>query len=109
MNSFGKLTWDFTPIKKEVAFMDLTLRVTPQGIQSRLFEKPLNLYLYIPPHLAHAPGFLKGLVFGMTERIFRLTSHWQDKQSTLKNLFLRLCNRGYTSSILCPLFEIALT
>ncbi len=109
MNSFGKLTWEFTPLRKEIAFMDLTLRVTPQGIQSRLFEKPLNLYLYIPPHSAHAPGILRGLVVGMTERIFRLTSHWRDKQSALQNLFFRLCNRGYTPSQLRPLFNSALS
>jgi hypothetical protein len=108
MNSFGKLRWTFTPLQKEIAFMDLTLRVTRNGIQTRLYEKPLNLYLYIPPHSAHAPGILRGLVFGMTERIFRLTSRWQDKQSALRNLFLRLCTRGYTSTQLRPLFESAL-
>ena len=108
MNSFGNLAWEFTPLQKEIPFMDLTLRLTPQGITTRLFEKKLNLYLYIPPHSAHAPGILRGLVFGMTERIFRLTSHWRDKQSALKHLFLRLCNRGYTYKQLRPLFDLAL-
>jgi hypothetical protein len=65
--------------------MDLTLWVTPCGIQTCLFENPLNSYLYIPPHLAHAPGILRGLVFGMTERIFWLTSHWLDQKNELQN------------------------
>jgi hypothetical protein len=108
MNSFGKLKWTFTPLQKEIAFMDLTLRVTHNGIQTWLFEKPLNLFLYIPSHLAHAPGILCGLVFGITECIFCLTSRWRDKQSALRNLFLRLCTRGYTSTQLCPRFESAL-
>jgi hypothetical protein len=79
MNSFGKLTWEFTPLWKEIDLMALTLSVTPKGIQNWLFEKPLNLYLYIPPHSAHTPGILHGLVFGMTEHIFHLTTHWRDK------------------------------
>jgi hypothetical protein len=99
----------FMPLQKEIAFMDLTLCVTHSGIQTWLFEKALNLYLYIPLHSAHAPGILHGLVFGMTEWIVHLTSHWQDKQSALRNLFLRLCNCGYTSTQLRSLFEAALT
>jgi hypothetical protein len=60
--------------------LDLTLWITPYGIETSLFKKPLNLYLYIPPHLPHAPGILWGLVFGMIEHIFQLTSHWQDQK-----------------------------
>jgi hypothetical protein len=108
MNSFGTLVWEFTPLEKQVDFMDLTVSVTPLGIHTRLFEKPLNLYLYIPPHSAHAPGILRGLVFGMTGRIFRLTSHWRDQQSAVRHLFLRLCKRGYTSTQLRPIFKAAL-
>jgi hypothetical protein len=98
MNSFGSLVWEFILLKKEVNSMDLTISVTPHSIHTRLFEKPLNLYLYIPPHPAHAPGILRGLVFGMTGRIFRLTSHWQDQQTAVHSLFLCLCRCGYTST-----------
>ena len=108
MNSFGNLTWEFTPLQKKILFMDLTLHVTPQGIRTSLFEKKLNLYLYIPPHSAHAPGILRGLVFGMTARIVNLTSHWRDQATAMRNLFLRLCQRGYTSTQLRPLFDAAL-
>jgi hypothetical protein len=108
MNCFGKLKWTFTPLSKSVDFLDLTLHVTRHGIETSLYEKPLNHYLYIPPHLAHIPGILRGLVFGMTDRIFCLTSHLHDQKIALCNLFLRLCNRGYSSTQLKPLFESAL-
>jgi hypothetical protein len=90
INSFGKLTWEFMPLQKEIINMDLTLYVSPQGIQNWLFEKKLNLYLYIPPHLTHAPGILRGLIFGIMEHIFCLTSHWRDKQSGQRNKPLSL-------------------
>jgi hypothetical protein len=108
MNSFEKLNWEFTPLGKTVHFMDLVLRVTPRGIETSIYEKPLNLYLYIPPHLAQAPGILTGLVFGMMERIFCLTTHWRDQKTSIRNLFLCLCNRGYSSTVLKPIFAAAL-
>jgi hypothetical protein len=100
MNSYGKLTWEFTPLAKTVPFLDLTLVITETGIQTRLFKKELNLYLYIPPHSAHSPGVLCGLVIGMTLQIVRLTAALQDKKTALRSFFLRLCNRGYSSDIL---------
>jgi hypothetical protein len=108
MNSYGKLTWEFTPLAKTVNFLDLTISIAETGIQTRLFEKELNLYLYIPPHSAHSPGVLRGLVIGMTLRILRLTTALQDKRTALRSFYLRLCNRGYSSEILRKLFAEAL-
>jgi hypothetical protein len=108
MNSYGKLTWELTHLAQHVQFMDLTLSNTETGIHTRIFEKKLNLYLYIPPHLAHAPGVIRGLVTGMTSQIFCLTTYLQDQQIALHALFLRLCNRGYSSETLRTLFAAAL-
>jgi hypothetical protein len=41
MNSSGSLTWEFTPLAKYISFINLTLLVTPQGIQTSLFEKQM--------------------------------------------------------------------
>jgi hypothetical protein len=38
MNSYGKLTWEFTPLAKSVNFLDLTLVITETGIQTCLFK-----------------------------------------------------------------------
>jgi hypothetical protein len=77
MNAYGKLTWVFTPFAKCVDFMDLTISITETGIPTCIFGKKLNLYLYIPPHSAHSPGVLHGLIIGM---IF-----WNDKSHLLPN------------------------
>jgi hypothetical protein len=41
MNTYGKLTWTFTPLAKHGDFMDLTLSITKTGIHSCNFEKSL--------------------------------------------------------------------
>jgi hypothetical protein len=54
-DKFGGLEWEFTPRSSTVDFMDLTLRIRDNRIHTTLFEKALNLHLYIPPHSAHPP------------------------------------------------------
>jgi hypothetical protein len=108
MNSFGKLTWTFTPLSKRADFLDLTLSITASGITTYIFEKKLNLYLYIPPHSAHAPGVLRGLIIGMIGRIYRLTTAWKHKKIALRAFFIRLSNRGYSSTSLRMHFAAAL-
>eukprot|EP00957_Ditylum_brightwellii_P176354 13428588-Ditylum_brightwellii.AAC.1 len=50
------LEWEVIEINTSADFMDLTMSIKNGKIQTKLFEKSLNLYLYIPPHLAHPPG-----------------------------------------------------
>jgi hypothetical protein len=105
---FGKLTWEFSPRTTSVDFLDLTLTLDHQRIVTRLFEKPLNLYLYIPPHSAHPPGILSGMITGYVTRVFRLTSTKTDCEASIRKFYRRLCARGYTPSRLLPLFHDAL-
>jgi hypothetical protein len=70
--------------------MDLTLTIQGNSIVSTLFEKQTNLHLYIPPHLAHPPGNLTGLVLGMSYRIHRLCTNPNDIKTKVKQLYNRL-------------------
>ena len=58
MNNYPGLTWEFNTPTNKADFMDLTISITNGNISTSLFEKPLNLHLYIPPHSAHPPGLL---------------------------------------------------
>jgi hypothetical protein len=89
--------------------MDMTLVIQDNGIITDLFEKKMALYLYIPPHSAHSPGQLTGLVMGQVLRIFSLCSRTVDKQRHIKNFYDRLVRRGYSHSDLLPLLEKAAT
>jgi hypothetical protein len=47
--NFGTLKWTFTPLSQTVDFLDLTLTIDPttRRIQTKTFQKPMNLYLYL--------------------------------------------------------------
>ena len=80
MNAFPGLTWEFSERAKTIDFMDMTISINKSNkIETTLFEKRLNLHLYIPPHSAHPPGLLPGIVYGTLFRIFTLCSDNEDK------------------------------
>jgi hypothetical protein len=103
--NFGKLSWTFSTLTKRIDFLDITLEIDATGsIETTLFEKALNLYLYLPPHSAHPPGGLKGLIFGWFFRLQRLVSNPALRLTLAGKLRIRLLARGYTPEQLDPLF-----
>ena len=64
MNAFPGLTWEFSERSKMVDFMDMTITINNSNkIETTIFEKKMNLHLYIPPHSAHPLGLLLGIVY----------------------------------------------
>ena len=99
MNRFGKLQWTFTPFARSTSFLDFTIFFDDTNrLQTKLYEKEMNLYLYLPPHSSHPPGIFKAFIKGMIFRILRLTTRFEDQQASLQQLFYRLIRRGYDSS-----------
>jgi hypothetical protein len=47
----------------QINFLDLDIKITPDGIQTTIYKKKMNLYLL--QHSAHLPGVLHGLIIGM--------------------------------------------
>ena len=85
MNAFPGLTWEFSERAKTIDFMDMTISINKSNkIETTLFEKSLNLHLYIPPHSPHPPGLLPGIVYGTLFRIFTLCSDNEDKLQRTK-------------------------
>lgn len=104
-SSYGKLSWEFSARVPTVDFLDLTIYVNEERVETRLFEKALNLYLYLPSHSAHPPGVLKGLITGMLLRIQRLTTQPTLRSTAVQNFYTRLRARGYSPETLLPLFR----
>jgi len=99
------LDWEVTGPTARVTYLDLTLTIQNGIVESTLYKKALNLYLYLPPGSAHPPGILKGLIAGDLLRIIWLTSNPLMRDIHICALYTQLLARGYTSSLLKPVFD----
>jgi hypothetical protein len=108
LNSWGTLEWVIETPSKEAIFLDLNLNLKREGntIQTSTYQKALNLYLYIPPSLAHPPSCLKGLISGELCRYW-LQNNTNDFQSILTKFIKCLTDRGHRINDLIPLFKQA--
>ena len=62
MNVFPGLTWESIQLSTSVDFMDMTVSINNLNhIETTLFKKNLNLYLYIPPTLPTPLGYFPEL------------------------------------------------
>ena len=123
MNSFGAdhqffastdrplspLQWTFSDLSPSAIFLDLNLSISNGTISTTIYEKDLNLYLYIPPNSCHSKGVLKGLIYGMTYRAKHLNTNESDCIPFLVLCFNRLLARGYDHSQIKPIFCDAIT
>jgi hypothetical protein len=114
MNRFSNgtnipLKWTSTIPSSSVDFLDLTIYIDPNTnrISTRTFQKPMNLHLYIPPHSAHPPGVLKGLIFGSVRRFWMQNTNVSDYRDMIKKFFHQLCQRGHQPDQLKTLFSAA--
>jgi hypothetical protein len=89
-------------------YMDLTITIVGDRLHTSLFEKPMALYLYIPPHSAHPPGCWKGQIYGEVLRIHRLCSDEDDITNRVITCFRRWTARGHSPQKLVPVFKRAL-
>ena len=73
-------------------------------IITSLYEKAMNLYLYIPPHSDRLLGVLTRLVSGNILCIYFLCSKQEDINLCMKEFYVRLLFRGYQRELLIPEF-----
>lgn len=107
-NSLCSLEWEFSPLHTQVDFLDMTIHISSTGqLSTRLFEKAMNLYLYLPSHSAHPPGVLKGLIHGMIQRIYRLSSTLDIAKQDIRHFQRRLLARGYSPFVIDHLIRLA--
>jgi hypothetical protein len=111
VNSFGepgrRLEWEATAAGEYVNFLDFTIILCRGQIETRTFQKEINLYHYHPPASAQPPSILYGLIYGTMHRLY-----WQNTRSKwfthFLNLFYpRLQARGHTDADLQSLFAKA--
>ena len=90
-------------------FLDLDVQINSKNeITTKIYEKELNLYLYLPPHSCHPPGMIKGLIFGFVHRAHALCTTHSDKLPFLQKCYYRLLARGYKREVIRPIFNEAI-
>ena len=102
-NNFGKLKWDVNKPSSSVDFLDLTLTLVDRVVESKTFQKKLNLYLYIPPASAHPSSCIKGTVYGLVGRYFAHNTHRKDYVHFVALLYARLLERNWDEAYIKPL------
>eukprot|EP00957_Ditylum_brightwellii_P192406 14648001-Ditylum_brightwellii.AAC.1 len=89
--------------------MDLTITIKDDKIATKLYEKSLNLYFYAPPpHSAHPPGVLNGIIFGQIHCILTLCSERADISKSVNQFYIQLIQRGYKRNEVMPIFNKAI-
>eukprot|EP00957_Ditylum_brightwellii_P052835 4005533-Ditylum_brightwellii.AAC.1 len=63
LNNWYGFEWEIDEPSDKVNFMDFSISIENSHIKTTLYEKPLNLYQFIPPHSAHPPGIITGIIF----------------------------------------------
>jgi len=61
LNGFGDLKWNIENLNDKTTFLDLQLTIKNNNIQSSTYQKPMNLYTYIPSLSAHPKSCFKAL------------------------------------------------
>ena len=104
MNDWHDLEWICETPCNSVNFMDMTISIVDGRVETKLYEKAMNLYLYLPPHSSHPRGVFTGLIFGQVLRTRRLCTHSEDADSSIRDFMNRMLARGHKQESLAPLF-----
>ena len=93
----------------EGTFLDVTAYKGPrfaslQVLDTRLFQKPQNRYLYLPPFSFHHPAVFRSFVNNEIRRYRLLCSSDDTFMAALSAFHSRLLARGYSAPFLTPLF-----
>jgi len=91
-----------------VDFLDITIYKADkiEKLQVKLFEKPGNKHLFLPPMSFHPPHIFQGWIGGYIQRLRLRSSLEQTFQTALTNYKKCLENRGYTNCHLDKPFSL---
>lgn len=99
-----------TEFSSPLPVLDLALTLTPTpnstlAISSNLFQKPVNVYGYIPWHSAHNRAVFRGFVRAEAHRFQRNCTHEKDFKCAITSFTNRLRSRGYPSKWISALLS----
>jgi hypothetical protein len=102
LNNWGSLQWIIKEPSKHTTFLDLNISIKDNSITTSMFQKMMNLYLYIPPLSSHPPSCFKGLIAGELRQYY-LQNNTEKFQEILAKFIGRLLDRGHSIEDISPL------
>ena len=89
-----KLSW--TPKSTHCNFLDINIWITPKNhIHTNVYQKPLNMYSYLPFKSYHTPSQKAGFIKAEALRYSRICSRKSDFRTIIDLFTIRLQRRGY--------------
>lgn len=97
---------DAITIDKKGIFLDLEIKIVESGlITYKIYQKPMNKYLYIPPTSAHSKACLDNFILNELQRYSLFNKDTSTSTGLKQTFFNRLLDRGYTKESLKNVFE----
>jgi len=101
----GPLRLDAFTFQKQIAFLDLDISVTPQGLEWKMFEKSMVTHLYLPPFSQHPPSVMKSWTKQEMIRILKRNSKEVNYLAAIRTFLLNLQKRGFEFAYLSKLWN----
>ena len=100
INNFGLLRWEINEPTLSLDYLDINITINNNSIVTRTFRKAMNLYQFLPPHSAHPPNTLKGMIYSLMKTYSYQNSHQRDYEGEVIFLFNHLIARGWPKNSL---------
>ena len=110
LNNCSSLKWETEKLGLKTNFLDITITFDPKlnKLKYTTYQKPSNLFLYIPPHSAHPKNTIKSLIYGLLKTYNRQNPNRTDFNKMGSLLYKRLRARGHHYEDLKEHFKVAL-
>ena len=107
LNSCSSLNWETEDLGTKTSFLDLTLWIDKDSnkLKYKTFQKPMNLFLYIPSHSAHPPQTFRSMIYSLIKTYKRQNPNPKDFRAICKLLFRRLLARGHQHHVIKEIFK----
>jgi hypothetical protein len=86
-------------------FLDLEIYLKNSRLFTRLYQKPMNKYLYVPASSYHHKHTLSAYISGELKRYIRVCSEHSFYLEARRKFYFRLRARGYTKLFLTSIFQ----
>jgi hypothetical protein len=103
LNNWGSLKWVIEELSVKTHFLDSNIQIINSRLVTSAYQKPLNLYLYIPLYLLTLQVASKAFFMDCELQRYWLQNDANNFQDLLAKFIQRLTDRGHKIKTISPL------